>query len=359
MIIRCDQCGKRYRIDEGGQLKKRMFFRCRRCSNKIEVNLPDQSIPTVTQDPEAPSLTKNQNLSMGLFKNNESGSVSSSLNAMLEKDRIAAAKKRRFSNMSVGKKLLLVFLIFVVSTGAILSIVYMMIVPALMHNQINLRTYSISRSFAASIHQPLLVNNYLLVNKAAEVNAKLPGVAYVAVLNKKGVIIAGIFGKEKQFSPAFIEQVKQNGFPKDILDQNKVPEDKSESALDYSLDGQEIHDVALVVGDSGGEVHVGLFTEEIKKSVRKSMIPLLIFLAVISLLGCLSFFLVAQTISNPIRSLTLAAEKISFGEIDLPIEVTGGGEIGELAASLERMRSSIKKAIVRLRRVSIQSKRVL
>lgn len=358
MIIRCDQCGKRYRIDEGEHLKKRMFFRCRKCNHKIEVIPPGQNIPPITQDPEIPSLVKNSNLSQGLFQKSENKMIFSPdhLRNILEKENESSPKKRGFSNMSVGKKLLFVFLVFILSTGSILSLVYMMIVPNLMHDQINLRTYSISRSFAASIYQPLLVNNYLLVNKAAEVNAKLPGVAYVAVLNKKGVIIAGIFGNETLFTTDFIEKVRLQGFPREILDRNRVPAGKVESAVDYSVGGQKIHDVAMVVGDTEGEVHVGLFTEEIKKSVRKSMVPLLIFLAVISLLGCLSFFLVAQTITNPIRSLTMAAEKISFGEIDLPIEVKGGGEIGELAASLERMRSSIKKAIVRLRRVSIKRK---
>jgi HAMP domain-containing protein len=73
-------------------------------------------------------------------------------------------------------------------------------------------------------------------------------------------------------------------------------------------------------------------------------------LASIALIGSLSFFLVARTISAPIRSLTRAAEKISLGEIDRPIDVKGGGEIGELAASLERMRFSIKAAMNRLRR---------
>jgi methyl-accepting chemotaxis protein len=75
-----------------------------------------------------------------------------------------------------------------------------------------------------------------------------------------------------------------------------------------------------------------------------------LILTVIGFLGYLSFLLVARTISTPIRLLTKAAEKISLGEIDLPIEVKGGGEIGELAASLERMRFSIKTAINRIKR---------
>jgi methyl-accepting chemotaxis protein len=223
-------------------------------------------------------------------------------------------------------------------------------VPALMHEQVDLRTYSISRAFSTAIQQPLLVKNYLLVNQMAGTNAKLPGVAYVSVLNKKGVVVAGIFGDTERFSPGFMEEVKKEGFPEEISSQNPIPSGAKESAADFSIDGHKIHDVAVPIGDTGGEAHVGLFTEDVEKAVQKSLIPLLALLLAIAVLGSLSFFLMARAISVPIRSLTLAAEKISLGDIELPIAVKGGGEIGELAASLERMRFSIRAAMNRLRR---------
>jgi HAMP domain-containing protein len=105
-----------------------------------------------------------------------------------------------------------------------------------------------------------------------------------------------------------------------------------------------------LIGETGGEAHVGLFTEDVEKAVHKSLIPLMAMLVAIACLGSVSFFFVARTISTPIRSLTAAAEKISLGDIDLPIDVQGRGEIGELAASLERMRFSIKAAMNRMRR---------
>jgi methyl-accepting chemotaxis protein len=147
-----------------------------------------------------------------------------------------------------------------------------------------------------------------------------------------------------------MQAVKEKGFPKEISNQNQIPNGQKESSLDFSIGGQKIHDVAVLIGDTGGEAHVGLFTEDVEKAIRNSLIPLLVLLVAIALLGSLSFFLVARTISSPIRLLTQAAEKISLGDIDLPIGVKGGGEIGELAASLERMRFSIKAAMNRLRR---------
>jgi len=219
-----------------------------------------------------------------------------------------------------------------------------------MHEQIALRTYSISRSFSSVIQQPLLIKNYLLVNQTAATNAELPGVAYVSVLNKRGIVIAGILGKSTLFDADFRENIKKRGFPKEISTRNRIPTGLKTNTLDFIVGGQKIHDVAVMIGDTGGEAHVGVFTADVEKAVQKILIPLVALLITIVLLGSFCFYMVARTISNPIKSLTLAAEKISLGETDHEIEVKGGGEIGELANSLERMRLSIRIAINRLQR---------
>lgn len=351
MIILCEECGKKYKIDDKKLVKDKTLFNCPNCKSTIEVHKPKQGIEAI--DPESTPAQMDHSAAAGAFQTvgrAESSRPPHRAETDWQIDQAAIPKQQKSTGMTVGQKLLYVFLAFVLLTGSILTVIYMKFVPSLMHEQVNLRTYSISQSLAAAIQQPLLIKNYLQVNKMAETNANLPGVAYVSVLNKRGIVIAGIFGDEKRFDPGFIARVKTSGFPKEISTRNRVPGGNKESALDYSVGGQQIHDVAVMIGDTGGEAHVGLFTEDVENAVQKSLIPLLIFLGVIAFLGGISHLLVARTISVPIRALTRAAEKISLGEIDLPIEVKGGGEIGELAASLERMRFSIKAAMNRLRR---------
>lgn len=342
MIVQCEACVKRYWIDDGKIVKDRMVVSCPNCANKIKLEKPtpaaasgglggdtaDSAIGTASQ-----ALPRPSSEDWNVDQEQQTGGGATSI-----------------GGLTIGKKLLLLFAAFILVTGSVLAFVYMKYVPALMNDQIDLRTYSISRSFSAAIQQPLLIKNYLLVNKMAATNTKLPGVAYVSVLNKKGVVIAGIFGDHERFTPEFMQAVKEQGFPKEISTQNLIPSGEKESSLDFSVGGQKIHDVAVAIGDTGGEAHVGLFTEDVEKAIQKSLIPLIALLVAIAFLGCVSFFLVARTISSPIRMLTQAAEKISLGDIDLPIDVQGGGEIGELAASLERMRFSIKAAMNRLRR---------
>ena len=51
-----------------------------------------------------------------------------------------------------------------------------------------------------------------------------------------------------------------------------------------------------------------------------------------------------------IQNIVDAANAISRGDMNMPIDVEQGGDIGELAEAIERMRTSLKAAIERLRR---------
>jgi methyl-accepting chemotaxis protein len=57
----------------------------------------------------------------------------------------------------------------------------------------------------------------------------------------------------------------------------------------------------------------------------------------------------SRGIVQPVLRLTEAADKISLGDLDIKISVASKGEVGRLAESLERMRESLKAAILRLR----------
>jgi predicted Zn finger-like uncharacterized protein len=339
MIVQCEACVKRYWIDDAKIVKDRMVVDCPNCETKIKLQRP-QPQPDAVSRPSASATSDPLPATVPQVSSNTAWYVDQGL----------TGDGSHTGGLTIGKKMLFVFLCFILLTGALLASLYMKYVPALMHEQVDLRTYSISRAFSAAIQQPLLIKNYLLVNQMAGTNAKLPGVAYVSVLNKKGVMVAGILGGSEHFSSAFMQAVKEKGFPEEISSRNPIPSDANDSAMDFNVDGHKIHDVAVSIGETGGTAHVGLFTEDVEKEVHKSLVPLAALLVAIAFLGSLSFIYVARTISGPIRSLTEAAEKISLGDIDLPIEVKGRGEIGELAASLERMRFSIKAAMNRMRR---------
>ena len=57
-----------------------------------------------------------------------------------------------------------------------------------------------------------------------------------------------------------------------------------------------------------------------------------------------------QRMVRSINNIVDAANSISRGDLDVVIDVEQRGEIGEMATAIERMRTSLKAAIVRLRR---------
>jgi len=63
-----------------------------------------------------------------------------------------------------------------------------------------------------------------------------------------------------------------------------------------------------------------------------------------------SAYAIGRGITRAARDLAAAAESISRGDLDVPIEVKTGDEMQDLAEAIERMRASLKAAIERLRR---------
>lgn len=364
MLVQCENCQKILEVDENKFTRAVMRGYCPSCNAIIEVrnsgqkdarplsaSIPD-SIPNQEPEPMHPMPNHPDLTHLNADSTAEANeSFKSPAMAALkpgQKNPSQAVSAPKKGGLTIWKKLLFLFFIFILLTGGGTTFLYMTYVPSLMDEQVSLRTFSIAQAFAGTIRQPLLVRNYLLVNQTAENNAKLPYVAYISVLNKRGIVIAGIFGDKSRFTPQFSAQIEKTGFPKEISSKNRMPADAEKSILDFTVGGQKIHDVAVAVGDTGAQAHVGVFTTDVKKQVHKSLFPLLGFLLAMILVGSLCFYLVARSISRPIRELTLAAEKISTGEINHPIQIKSGGEIGELSDSLERMRFSINSAMERL-----------
>jgi two-component system sensor histidine kinase VicK len=67
-------------------------------------------------------------------------------------------------------------------------------------------------------------------------------------------------------------------------------------------------------------------------------------LIVAVLIGVLAGFLIAAAISRRVSRLAQAAGEMASGSFDVPLEVSGPDEIGDLARALESMRASLKES---------------
>jgi len=252
--------------------------------------------------------------------------------------------------LSILAKLMLSFLVFILLLGVLVFLVYQQFVPPLVEEQIDLRAESVTRAFAAAALQPVVERNYLQVNKLAEGTAKLPGVAYASAVNARGIPIAGIFSDLGKLNPSFAQLVKQRGFPRDLFKDHPIPDGAEGRKARVMVGDQEILDYAMRLGESGAEVHVGLFTKDVDAAVRRTVIPLIVLLGVMAVVGIIAVYLISQAVSRPIRQLAEQADYISQGHLEREIDIKASGEVGQLAHAFKRMQAAIRYSVVQLRK---------
>jgi len=324
MIIHCTGCQKALEVDAHQFTRDRMRGVCPGCRTIIEVARPDT-------DPAGPKVQLEKDIREAVLPSQAPGLTG-----------------KRLLELNISQKLQILFLSFILITGGVVTFLYLSFVPDMMNEQIRLRTVSVAKAFSGAVERPLMVKNFLQVNQTAAVNAALPHVAYASVFNKRGVVVAGIFGDKNRFDANLKTAIEKEGFPRSMAALNRITAGTQQSEAVFVLGGQKVFDVAVPIKNTGGEVHVGIFTRDAEQAVERQLIPLIEILVLMVLCGSLAFIWVGRSISRPIKNLTLAAEKISMGQMDHPISVKSGGEIGELARSLERMRFSINSAMDRL-----------
>lgn len=124
--------------------------------------------------------------------------------------------------------------------------------------------------------------------------------------------------------------------------------------LKYHESGKEVIDLSYPVkaGDLIlGTVRIGLNTnwlQEEKDRTRQTIFTFSIAAAVLVLAGIFLALRIANTITRPIFHLRKEAEKIGRGDYDSFVSINRNDEIGELAASFNRMAGDLKSSRAQL-----------
>jgi len=84
--------------------------------------------------------------------------------------------------------------------------------------------------------------------------------------------------------------------------------------------------------------------------VAQTVLVLSVLVGIASILVVVMALIFSTRLMNSMTSIIDATNAISRGDLDIPIEINQAGEIGELAKAIDRMRTSLKAAIERLRR---------
>jgi HAMP domain-containing protein len=121
----------------------------------------------------------------------------------------------------------------------------------------------------------------------------------------------------------------------------------------YTSDaGERSWDVSApiyVKGQHYGAFRVGVSLASLDAQKRSLMIALTVIFGALSLATIGFIFFMVRRSMRPLEQLSTLANEISMGEgLDKPIEQTSTDEVGEMAASLNRLRASLEVAIGRL-----------
>jgi HAMP domain-containing protein len=90
--------------------------------------------------------------------------------------------------------------------------------------------------------------------------------------------------------------------------------------------------------------------EETQQAESSLILIMIGFTVVAALIGTGLAVAITRSVTVPVGKLLKAADEVSLGHLDAPMEVDSRDEIGELAESMERMRVSMKAAMERLKR---------
>ena len=113
--------------------------------------------------------------------------------------------------------------------------------------------------------------------------------------------------------------------------------------------GSAVYEVAKRVGSGRqGFVHLGLWRGIIEAESRRALAPMVAMMAVALLGISVAFVYIAWSLNRPLLDLVQHADRISKGEFGVPLQLKRADEIGEIARSLERMRSSLRAVMSRL-----------
>ncbi len=203
--------------------------------------------------------------------------------------------------------------------------------------------YLVGNSLAEATAEKIIEKDVIACRQITEKYREYPNIEYILIEDPDNNIITDTF----------------NGAVPDQLRQTRLAEvDFSEQKfvitniqLDSEKGLQEIYEVGIPIEEGLiGFVRLGMKKAFVDGIIRSTLLTIgLTIIAGMIVAIILSLIIITVQVTRPVLHLTQAAEKISLGEFDFPIEVRVKNELQDLGVALDRMRESLRTCIERLR----------
>jgi len=205
-----------------------------------------------------------------------------------------------------------------------------------LREQLDKRALAIATNFSDAAAGYVAGRNTLALHALARKYTLLDGVAYAYVEDGKGEIVAHTLGT----------------FPQELEPAAGSKREVQRRELLWA--GRTLYETAVpVLEGQMGSAHVGFWADAVQNEIQRALLPIIAVIAIVPFFGALLSFLLAHWIVRPIVGLTQIADKVTMGDLDSSVDgdcVSARNEIGDLARALERMRSSLRAAMLRLGR---------
>jgi methyl-accepting chemotaxis protein len=249
--------------------------------------------------------------------------------------------KRKGRSLKAKFTFYLVTGIFFISFG-ILFVVQELVYESLKSELIS-RGEAIGSSIAKSSASLISENDRVLLNQRINDVLEFEAVSYVIIEDDTNGVISDSFGLN---TPANLNSLKR------FVDIG-VQSTKSDTLLSYSFQGIEtsVYEVLSPVEEGiVGYVRIGMLKSYIDAEIEKTIFWVLITIGGSVIFSIILAYLLVNSITKPIVSLTESADKVSMGNLSSSVNIDRKDEIGDLGNAIERMRESLKAAIERLRK---------
>jgi HAMP domain-containing protein len=182
-----------------------------------------------------------------------------------------------------------------------------------------------------------------------------------AIYDQNWQVVTRVFGAEQPQLLADIEASRATyvGYLDEIISEYQSnPDDNTSTAVLREAITYYLQNLGPKIADLSEPAMQALITRVESERARANSLAtisqiglafsFLVGIMVVVIVGVVIVF--SRRMIQAIQAIVDAANAISRGDMDVPIDVEQGGEIGELAQAIDRMRTSLRAAIERLRR---------
>lgn len=387
MIVICEECGKKYRIDPAKIKGRAASFKCRTCAHLIVVSKPE----TAAAEPSVPPNAADSRPSLESITTSIEGGTAtdgSEASAASAAEETASRDHRRAGGLGLRTKMLLLFLLIPMVLMASAGALYLWQLQTttdlltsestkIVERMAEEKIADISSAVAMECKLYLLSHpelekedfNQDIVFKSIAVQ-KVGLTGYTALYQLPGSddvwrTWAHVNPKIVAIDMSTLKGPLGNNFPgfwrifSGVKGGRKSQgyytwQDKDGTFRDKFMVCTPIAGTRFVIAAT---TYLDEFTGPVKMMETKAKaltdrakLVTLAILGVTLLLVGLIVSIYGHRLTGKIKSLTDVADRISVGELGMEIEADSKDEIGELAEAIARMQDSIRLSIERLRR---------